>query len=55
MESITKSVPIEIPQIPNFIKVGNSSYPIGSFTRKELEEIGRAWTDKLIEKAKPIN
>lgn len=46
---------INIPLTPNFIKVGNDTendmLPIADFTDRELAEIGRRWTNELIEKA----
>lgn len=52
MESkLFKNIPVEIPETPNFIRVGNNPYPIKDFTIEELEDIGREWTKKLIEKA----
>jgi hypothetical protein len=49
-----KEIEIEIPLIPNYIrhKGGNGVVPIGVFSDKELEGIGREWTIKLVEKAR---
>ena len=47
-----KNIPVEIPSIPNFIKVGGNTFPIKEFTEEELKDIGEEWTKKLIEKAK---
>lgn len=53
MESkLFKNIPVEIPSVPNFIKVGNSTFPIKEFTEEELKDIGNEWTKKLIEKSK---
>lgn len=45
-------VEVKIPMIPNFILVGNESISIAHFTDKQLREIGKEWTEKLIEHAK---
>lgn len=46
-----KNIPVEIPSIPNFIRVGSGTFPIQDFTEEELKHIGEEWTKKLIEKA----
>lgn len=49
-------VEIQVPQIPNFISViiygVHKSLPINEFTEKELSDLGKLWTDKLIEQSK---
>ncbi len=47
-----KSLEVKIPLTPNFIRCGNDSIPIEDFTEEELTELGRRWTENLIEKAK---
>ena len=42
---------VTIPSVPNFIKVGNESYGIEEFSNVELREIGKEWTQKLVERA----
>jgi hypothetical protein len=51
---LERTVDIEIPRVPNFIKVGGESRSVSTFTDKELESIGRGWTERLIDRAKDI-
>lgn len=40
---------------PNFLRYEgfeNTAIPISQFTDKELRQIGKEWTEKLIEKAR---
>lgn len=52
MNNLTKTVPIMLPSVPNFISVEGVMTPIREFTEEELREIGLAWTELLIKKAK---
>lgn len=47
-----KKLTVHIPTVPNFLKVGEQTFPISDFSEKELKEIGREWTQNLIERAK---
>lgn len=38
-----------VPMTPNFILVDGHATPIAMFTDNQLKQIGRAWTDKIIE------
>ena len=49
-----KEVNIEIPSVPNFISVGSDRLSITEFSDEELREIGKLWTEKLIERSKEI-
>lgn len=45
-------VDFQVPQVPNFIKLANgSSLAVQHFTDDGLREIGRLWTERLIERA----
>lgn len=56
---IKKEVKIEIPAVPNFIRVsvggeverGREMVNIEEFSKEELEEIGKQWTYNLIAQA----
>ena len=54
-----KEIGIKIPTVPNFIGYETEVYitgmPIASFTEKELRQIGKEWTEKLVEKGKKNN
>ena len=45
---------VEIPSVPNFLRSpdGRAAIAIDEFSREQLEEIGRQWTEALIKKAK---
>ena len=47
-----KKVKVNIPKVPNFIKVGNEFISVTEFTEDELNEIGKEWTAKLIARSK---
>ena len=53
-QTITTTIEVHVPMTPNFLLTGDDNKPvsISNFTEKELREIGRQWTAKLIEKAK---
>lgn len=46
-----KSIQIEIPRPPNFIRTDYKTIPIENFTDEELRDIGKEWTDNLIKNA----
>lgn len=48
---INRNVEVELPLLPNFIRSGKEAHPIKSFSKKELQEIGKKWTYALLEKA----
>jgi len=52
MNNLTKTVPIMLPSVPNYISVNGVMTSISEFTEEELREIGLAWTELLIKKAK---
>ena len=43
---------VNIPQVPNFIRCGDSTEAISRFTSEELRMIGKEWTDALVVKAR---
>jgi hypothetical protein len=45
---IQKSQEVEIPLLPNFIKLGNCMTSIADFSDDELHSIGHEWTARLI-------
>ena len=49
-----KEIEVFIPSVPNFIQVGKGATPLGieMFTEAELRQIGKDWTEKLVEVAK---
>ncbi len=51
---IQTEVEVEIPTIPNFIMqkgILDRKISIAELSQKELQEIGRLWTDKLIQRS----
>lgn len=50
MKSNLLNKTVRIPEPPNFLKVGNQMIEIANFTVKELKEIGRIYTENLLEK-----
>lgn len=50
-----KNIPVTIPSVPNFIKVGEHMYPVKDFTEEELIEIAEMWKKELIAKSKIKN
>ena len=52
MKTITVKAEIRVPKVPNFfIQSDGSTLPIEAVTDEELEEIGKAYTQELIEQA----
>ncbi len=51
-----KTIRIKVPGVPNFIMAEGDveKLSIADFTEDELQSIGDAWTQKLIERAKEI-
>lgn len=49
---IFKTIEIEVPTIPNYIRVGKQMIEVANFTEDEIKAIGKAWTEKLLEKQK---
>ena len=52
-----KEIQIEIPSVPNFIKVAGELVSevvvdISDFTDEELKEMGNEWTENLLENAR---
>lgn len=45
-------VEVNIPTTPNYIRVGGKLKPITDFTDSELREIGKEWTQALVEKSR---
>jgi hypothetical protein len=44
---------VKLPMLPNFILTeGGDSLPIQSLSQEQLQEVGRAWTDALMRKAR---
>lgn len=49
---VTVTTQLEVPQVPNFIRTKTGeSVPIRDLTREQLEAIGKAWAQELIDKA----
>jgi hypothetical protein len=49
--SMKKEINIQVPATPNFLRAGDGEgimLPIASFTDKELREVAKEWSDKLI-------
>jgi len=48
--------PIHTPSVPNFIQLakGEGKLPLSQFSESALKEIGNAWTNNLIERAKEM-
>lgn len=42
---------VKIPNTPNYIVTSNNVLSVEKFAEEELREIGRLWTEKLVEKA----
>ncbi len=42
----------EIPIVPNFLKTENGQVPISAVTEEALRELGKAWTEQLVMKAR---
>jgi len=42
----------EVPLVPNFLKTENGSVPISAVTEEALLELGAAWTEALVMKAR---
>lgn len=46
------TAPIELPQVPNFVRLTNgSTLPIHQLDDAQLRALGEAWTDALIQHA----
>lgn len=44
-------VTVEIPIVPNFLKVNGISTSVIQLTKEQLKKVGEMWTEKLIENA----
>ncbi len=42
----------EVPLTPNFLKTENGQVPISAVTEEALRELGAAWTEQLVMKAR---
>jgi hypothetical protein len=50
---VTVTTQLEVPSVPNFIRTKTGeSMPIKDLTREQMEAIGKAWMEALIEKAR---
>ena len=54
--TLEAAITIRLPKVPNFIFLvseggGTTKFPAKDLTRKQVEEIGKAWTRALLEKA----
>ena len=53
---VTVTTSLEVPTVPNFIKTQiGESVPIKDLTHEQMEAIGKAWTEALIEKSRRAN
>ena len=43
---------VEIPIVPNFLRMGNRTIPITAIEEKDLRKIGKLWTEELVKKSK---
>lgn len=46
------TVDVELPLVPNFIKVGALTLPVSQIKRSVLRKIGAAWVAQLVKKGK---
>lgn len=46
------TVDVELPMVPNFIKVGALTLPIGQIKRSVLRKIGTAWVAELVKRGR---
>ena len=46
------TVQVELPMIPNFIRVGALTLPVGQVKRSVLRKIGAAWTAELVKRGR---
>ena len=52
-ESIQKKIDLQIPLVPAYILGSHGTkFLLSEFSNKELLDIGRRWTEKLIEKSR---
>lgn len=49
---LTTDVDIEVPSLPNFIKVNGQPTPIQAIKEETLRELGNIWVKHLLHKAK---
>jgi hypothetical protein len=55
LQFISIKAKVKVPMVPNFIRTESvmySSVDVADCTDAELEELGKAWTNALIENAK---
>ena len=46
-------VKIKCPSVPNFVRDENDRvFPVSSLTDDEIRQLGKEWTERLIERAK---
>lgn len=49
------TVEVELPAIPNFIRVGKLTLPVSQIKRSVLRKIGAAWVAELVRKGRREN
>lgn len=53
METIQVVATVRVPKVPNFLLMDNDQkLPLSAFTEDGLRELGKAWTDNLLKRAK---
>ncbi len=52
--TVTKQVDIEVPQVPNFLRVDGVSHTIADFSEGDLIAVAEAWKQKLLARAKDL-
>ena len=46
-------IKIQCPNVPNFVRDENDRvFPVSSLTDDEIRQLGKEWTERLIERAK---
>lgn len=45
-------VDVELPSLPNFVKVGGNSIDIADVSEETLRQIGAEWTEALVANAR---
>lgn len=52
MSAPTVTVPIEVPRVPNFVRLmGGGTVGVEHLTEDQLRELGAAWTEALVKNA----
>lgn len=52
-KTISVTISIELPQVPNYLRTGDGKpVPLSAATEEALRELGESWTEALVMRAR---